>query len=347
MRDTSGRASRFAAVVCFLLGFFAVDSAEAREVSSRRLVIVLRPSPASGETWSEGTQAVVAELVAGGYELTLRASAGRDRSELLHELVAVASDEPVLGAVVVVREGERGMAYVYTPKSGTVSIETGVSEGAVGEGAVALRITQVLGPPHLDVPPRPIEETRPAPTDTPAQTPPVKPPERRSLLASVSAGLVFSSDLAEPLPFAGVGLRRRLVGPLSVEAAGAFSLGASRIETAAGSVDLTAQEVTLHLAFEPFGDERFAFSLGLGGGVVWTQGSGEPNGGYVGSEDSARVAVLSARAAACFTHNDWSLLLGIDPGVLLPAVNVGAGGEAVRLGRPWTTAGVGLGWNFR
>jgi hypothetical protein len=346
MSDSNRLASRIAVAVCFLLGLFAARSARADEATTRRLVVVLRPSSGSAETWPEGTQAVVAELVAGGYELLLRASVARDRDGLLAELATAASERPVLGAVVVLREGERGIAYVYTQKSGTVPVETGVSEGAVGEGAVALRIAQVLGPPELEVP-----ESRPAPASPPEPDVPAAPAtpvnaEQRVLLVAVAAGLVFTSDLSEPLPIAGLELRQRLIGPLSLDAAAALSLGASRIETAAGSVDFSAQTVTLYLSFEPFRDSHFGFSLGLGGGMVWTQGQGVASEGFAASSDAARVALLSARAAATFTHNDWSLLLAVEPGVLLPAVDVSAGSDAVRLGRPWTTTSVGLGWNF-
>jgi hypothetical protein len=341
------RASRVAAVVCFVLGLFAARSLRADEAAGRRLVVVLRPNPGSADTWAEGTQAVVAELVAGGYELTLRASTARDREELLRELAAVASEKPVLGVVVVTREGDRGVAYVYTVKSGTVPVETSVSEGAVGEGAVALRITQVLGPPRLEVPARPVPAAPPPRAEVPLPVPArEEEPPARSYLVSIAAGLIFTSELTEPLPIAGIGLRRRLAGPLSLDAAGALSLGASRVETTAGSVDVSAQELTLHLAFEPFGDQHFAFSVGLGGGVVWTQGSGHASDGFVGSDDTARVALLSARAAATFTHNHWSVLLGVEPGVLLPPVNLGTGAASARLGRPWTTANVGLGYNF-
>ena len=122
------------------------------EEPARRLVVVLSASMGTIETWPDGTQAVVAELVAGGYELTLRASHARDRDALLAELATVASERPVLGAVVVVREGARGVAYVHTQRDGTVPVTTDVSDGAVGEGALALRITQLLGPAKLDVP---------------------------------------------------------------------------------------------------------------------------------------------------------------------------------------------------
>jgi hypothetical protein len=36
----------------------------------------------------------------------------------------------------------------------------------------------------------------------------------------------------------------------------------------------------------------------------------------------------------------------VEPGVLLPPVNLGTGAASARLGRPWTTANVGLGYNF-
>ena len=80
--------------------------------------------------------------------------------------------------------------------------------------------------------------------------------------------------------------------------------------------------------------------------MVLTQGEGVASDGFSAKSDSARAALLSARATLTFSHGDWSLLLGIEPGVLLPAVDVSAGGETVRLGRPWTTTSVGLGWNF-
>jgi hypothetical protein len=344
MSDPKRLAQGIAAAVCFVLGLFA-RPVRADETTNRRLVVVLRPHPGSAETWPEGTQAVVAELVAGGYELLLRASVARDRDGLLAELVTAASERPVQGAVVVLREGERGIAYVYTEKTGTVPVETGVSEGAVGEGAVALRIAQVLGPPELDVP-----QSRRAPAVAPradVSPPPATPaePAHSTLLVAVG-GLILSSDLSEPLPIAGLGLRQRLIGPLSVDAAAALSLGASRIETDAGSVDVSAQELKLYLSFDPVRDGHFGFSLGLGGVLVFTQGEGSADDGFSAKSDSARVALLSARAALTFTHADWSLLLGVEPGVLLPAVDVSGGSETVRLGRPWTTTSIGLGWNF-
>jgi hypothetical protein len=340
---TGANPKSLALVVCFLFLLVLARSARADEALPRRLVVVLRPSPGVGDAWPDGTQAVIAELVAGGYELTLRASSARDNEGLLAELASVASERPVLGVVVVLREGERGVAYVYTQKAGTVAVETGVAEGAVGEGRLALRITQLLGPPHLDVVKR-----RPPDAATPPPTPdPVAGDEpRRHTLLAIAAGLVFSSDLTEPLPIAGLVARHRLFGPLSAEAKGNLSLSASRLETEAGNVDVSASEVTLHLAFEPFHSEGFGLSLGLGGGVVWLQGSGEPRAGFSATRDQASVALLSSRAMAFFTHKDWSLLLGIEPGVMLPAASVGGGDEVARLGRPWTTASVGLGWNL-
>jgi hypothetical protein len=348
MSSGSRRASRVLAFACCFLGLAATRPGHAGAAGSGQLVVVLRPSVAASETWAEGTQAIVAELVAGGHELTLRASAARHREELLRELVLVTSDEPVLGAVVVLREGDQGVAYVYTPKSGTVPIHAAISEGAVGAAAVALRISQVLGPPRLDArAPRPAAKSRTSVAEAPPNPRRAERSEPSFLLVSASAGLTFVSDLPEPLPMAGVGARYRLVGPLSLDAAAAFSLGASRIDAASGSVDVSAQQASFYLSFEPFGDEHFTFSLGLGGGVVWTQGSGAPSEGYVGSDDTARVGLLSARAAAFFTHGDWSVFLAVEPGVLLPAVDVDSDAVAARLGRPWTATSVGLGYHFR
>jgi hypothetical protein len=342
MTVSNRKPARVSVVICVVLGLVAARSARAEESEPRRLVVVLRPNPGSAEPWPEGTQAVVAELVAGGYELMLRASVARDRDGLLAELHAVAAERPVLGAVVVVREGDRGIAYVYTAKSGTVPVETGVAEGAVGEGALALRITQILGPPRLEVA-SPAKAVAPAPPPTP---PVVRETEHPAFLVAVAGALAFTSDLPEPLPMVGISARRRLVGPLSLEAAGAFTLGASQLETTGGSVEVSAEELTLHVTFDPFREAEVGLSLGLGGGIVWVRGQGDARAGFSAATDATRVALLSAKAAASFTHKDWSLLLGVEPGVMLPAVSIGAGRDTARLGRPWTTASVGLGWNF-
>jgi hypothetical protein len=143
-----------------------------------------------------------------------------------------------------------------------------------------------------------------------------------------------------------ISARRRLVGPLSLEALGAITLGASQLETTGGSVEVSAEQLALHVTFDPFREAEVGLSLGLGGGVVWVRGEGDARAGFSAATDTTRVALLSARAAASFTHKDWSLLLGVEPGVMLPAVSIDAGSDTARLGRPWTTASVGLGWNF-
>jgi hypothetical protein len=100
------------------------------------------------------------------------------------------------------------------------------------------------------------------------------------------------------------------------------------------------------VSFDPFRDRQIGLSLGLGGGVVWVHGDGVAESGFAATDDSTRVAILSARATAFFTHDDWSLLLALEPGVMLPAVSVSAGNDVARLGRPWTQASIGFGWNF-
>jgi hypothetical protein len=302
---------------------------------------VLRPSQGQLESWAEGTQAVVAELVAGGYELTLRSSSARDRARAVAELERAASAPGIIGGVLVMREGELGVAYVWTREAGTVRIEAGIAEGAVGEGELALRTTQLLGPARIDFE-KPAVIRKPVPTPS---TPPPRAAPMRTVLA-LQAGLAFSSDLTEPLPVAGLTVQRGLFGFLSIEASGWLTLGASRLETPAGSVDITSQELRMHASFEPLREEKIALSLGLGGGVVWVHGDAvAPASGSV-AEDSTRVGVVSARGTVTLKHDDLRLLLGLEPGVMLPAVSISAGDEAIRLGRPWTLASVGLGWSF-
>ncbi|HVR20942.1 MAG TPA: hypothetical protein VMS65_14625 [Polyangiaceae bacterium] len=315
--------------------------ARAEGTSVRPWVVVLRPGSGPFAPWPEGMQAVVAELVAGGYELTLRASVAENRDDLLAELERVVEEERVLGAVVVVRDGNRGIAYVCT-RNGTVRVEAGLAEGAVGEGALALRITQLLGPPRFE-----LEKPRPTPAPAPAPSAPSPPPRRdHGLLLALQAGLAFSSDLTEPLPLAGFVARKDVVGPLSLDGSAWLTLGASRLEASAGTVDIDAEELALHLSLNPFRENSLGLSLGLGGGIVWVQGKGEAAANYTATDDSTRVALLSARATASFRHNQFSLLVAIEPGVMLPPVSIGAGDDVSRLGRPWTQASVGLGWNL-
>ena len=180
---------------------------------------------------------------------------------------------------------------------------------------------------------------------TPAPPAPEKKPPPSTLLFAIQAGLAFTSDFPEPLPLAGVIVRKGLVGPLALDAAAALTLGASRLETEAGSVDVAAQELTLHLSFDPIRESGIGLSLGLGGGIVWVQGDGEPGADYSATSDATHVALLSARATASFTHDAWSLMLVLEPGVMLPAVTIDTGNDVARVGRPWTQASVGLGWN--
>ncbi|HEX6271881.1 MAG TPA: hypothetical protein VFZ53_02520 [Polyangiaceae bacterium] len=306
-------------------------------------VVVLRPGSGPAAPWPEGMQAVVAELVAGGYELTLRASVARTREELLAELLRVVEEERVLGAVVVVRDDNQGIAYVCT-RDGTVRVEAGVAEGAVGEGALALRITQLLGPPRFELEkPRPAVAPEPAPSAPPESS---TPRSDHGLLLALHAGLAFSSDLTEPLPIAGLVARKDIVGPLSIDASAWLTLGASRLEAPAGTVDLDAQELGLHLSFNPFRESSVGIALGLGGGIVWVQGEGDAAAGYSATDEATSVALLSARATGFFTHHRFSVLVAIEPGVMLPPVSVGVGSDVARLGRPWTQASVGLGFHL-
>jgi hypothetical protein len=285
---------------------FVASGARADEVKSRPLVIVLRPSQGTLESWAEGTQAVVAELVAGGYELTLRSSSVRDRAAAIAELERAAHEPGIIGGVFVTRDGELGMAYVSTRDGGTVRIETGLAAGAVGEGELALRITQLLGPARIEVERRDEEEkvdvprvVAPPPSAPPAPAPKDVPSHT---MVALQAGLAFSSDLTEPLPVAGLTLQQSVLGALSIEATARLTLGASRLETSAGSAELSSQEVRVHASFEPLREEQVALSFGLGGGVVWVHAEGVSSATGSATEDSTRVGVLSARATVTLKH---------------------------------------------
>jgi hypothetical protein len=344
MKASKPSGGRLALLLQLLFALSVGRTARADETGGRPIVIVLRPSQGPLEGWAEGTQAVVAELVAGGYELTLRSSSARDRAEAVAELERSASAPGIIGGVLVIREGELGVAYVWTREAGTVRIEAGVAAGAVGEGELALRTRQLLGPARIDFE-KPAVVQKPVP---PPSTPPLRAPRAApaDTLLAFQAGLAFSSDLTEPLPVAGLTVQRGLFGSLSIEASGWLTLGASRLETPAGSVDITSQELRVHASFEPVRQEKVALSLGLGGGVVWVHGDGVARASDSVAEDSTRVGVVSARATVTLKHDDLRLLLGFEPGVTLPAVSISAADESIRLGRPWTLASVGLGWSF-
>lgn len=316
-------------------------------------MLVLMPRELSAEPWPEGTQAVIAELAARNYQVVVVSSDARELNALLEELKAAAHGPSTSAAISVVREGSRGIAYVWTPRDGNVvQVRAETTEGAVGEGALALRVTELIrardlapaathaGEKPAPAPPSPVPRTPAPPAAKESSTPP---------LLWLGAGPTFVSGADAPLVYAVLGARLPIgLRPLALDASAAISLSPLRIGTNAGSVDVSARQATLHLLYDPWSTSALNLALGAGFGAIWLDETARANPGYVANADDAYVGLLSLRARGSVRSGNLSFVLTLEPGVLLKGASVRASGDELsRIGRPWTTITAGFGWIAR
>jgi hypothetical protein len=138
---------RVSAVLLVLMVRLAVAHAAVRPV------IVLEPDLLGTEQWPEGTSAVIAELSADGFLVTQQRSQAMTAGALLAEVARTATPDSVLGVVAVLREGDKGAAYVWTAHGERVlRDDTPGARGAVAEGAVALRVVELFRTEMLQFP---------------------------------------------------------------------------------------------------------------------------------------------------------------------------------------------------
>lgn len=317
-----------------------LSPAQAREPDE--FVVVLKPRDLSVRAWPEGARAVLAELDASGFELIVRSSAATSLTSLSAELEFAAAEPLVVGAVAVFEHAGRGTAYVFTPASGFVSIETTQLDGAVAQSTFALRATEPFRAPH----PLAVAVAVPSANPDPPRGPRVsrrEPPRSPTLRAWLLAGSTIHPDVA--LVFPTLGAVASLGSELLAFDAGVTVAPFSHVlETPAGDVRVNYEQVGVHALVQPRIAAGLHLGVGAGGGVAWYHADAEDTRSYFGRSAATRVAVASGRLRLRFERGVLSAVALVEPGVSLPAVTVRAAEtELARLGLPYITVAVGLG----
>jgi hypothetical protein len=311
-------------------------------------VVVVEVHAASPFAWPSGQRAVVAELMAGDVELVLRPSRSADEEQLELEVRRAAQEPGTTGAVGVGRSGTVGFALVASSAAAApMRIEDDVRQGPVAEGAIALRVSEILEVRRFDLPPL-APAPAPAPAAPTAVRPPVAPPpepERPLFWPFIAAGGMAAQGAAGIVPAVGLGLRVPLGSWLALEPSGSFSLGRLRVNSTAGDVSLLARQATLEVLIGPTDDRSLSAGLGAGGGFASFSSSARAKAGYVGVEQSTQTAMLAVRGFGAWQTGRLRLVAFVEVSTLVPAVSVRASDhEVARVGQPWVMSGVAVGY---
>lgn len=310
-----------------------------------RAAAVLVLEPVNGG-WKEGVQALVAELLTTGHELNVRAVDVQSPEQLQPALQSAVAQLGASAGVSVTRAADTATALLCRRgASSCEKIEVDVADGELSRSRLALAVVERLRPIDL-----PATQVRPAPSAPPAVTPsPVDRSVRTDFdvgrfRAWLGGGIVLSSGTATPISWLSGSFGAVLSAPWGLEVSVSGSPLAGSADSAAGSLSLRAFEAVGFATFEPFAWRRFGLCLGLGGGSLHLRERASPGPGFDGFSDRATVAVVSARVRLLHRVGPvyWGLMS--DPGMLLPALKVRAGGSTLlRIGRPWVTLQATLG----
>ncbi|HEX6278005.1 MAG TPA: hypothetical protein VFZ53_33405 [Polyangiaceae bacterium] len=319
-------------------------------IADERQVVVLNlRGNASLQPWPEGTRAVIAELSASDDLVLVRPSSSSTFAALMGELEKASTEEQTVGAVCVGKSGSAGIAYVWVNGGASaIRVEDDLREGAVAEGAVALRVTEILHVRNIELPGTKREKK--ATSAEPVKPPPAPPPEPErgppAFTTWLGAGLLTSSDASGPVPTASFGARVPIRSIFALEGAATGSFGWLKVTTDAGRAEVSMQSLTLHAVLDPWAEAPASLSLGFGGGAAFASQLGSPSPGYAGLYDSTIVGLVSARFGGALRGEHLSLVVHAEPGLLVPAVTLNADGRRLaELGRPWFSAMLGLGFS--
>ncbi|MFZ5890235.1 MAG: hypothetical protein ACOY0T_04125 [Myxococcota bacterium] len=338
------RAAQVAAALCIALS-------PKLSVAEEQRVVVLMPR-GHATPWPEGTQAVIAELAASRYQVIVESAIASDLGALLEQLRTAANEEDNAGAVSVVRDRGAGIAYVWTRRdANVVQVHSDSTEGAVSSGALALRVLELIRARSLPLPEsEPETPSKPTPepprkkTKAPLPAPKPAPTAQRALLW-LGAGPTFAAGAPAPLVDIALGARFTLWQPLALDAAAAISLAPIELDTDAGSVELSARKLSMHLVFEPWQTSALRVGVGAGGGAVWIAESARAARGFSARSDNAYLGLVSLRASAALRSGDLNFVLALEPGLLVPRASVRASGEELaHVGGSWTSLTAGVGW---
>jgi hypothetical protein len=307
-------------------------------------VLVLE-APSGG--WKEGVQALVAELLTSGYELTVRAARARSLDQLEEELKREVAQSGVSVGVSMTRTDSRGSAWLCRVVSPCERLETEIDDAELSRSRLALAVVERLRPIELQVtapPARTVRQPAAAAADARPQFEQPRPPSARPFRVWVGGGSVLSSGIGAPLPWVGASVSAMLSAPWGLELGVGGAPLAVTTQTYAGSLSVRALHGIGFATFEPFPQRKVGLSLGLGGGALHLRETAAPAPGFEGFSRAATVAVVSARARLQYRAGPVYIGLTIDPGMLVPALKVEAGRATVlRIGRPWLALQAGLG----
>jgi hypothetical protein len=309
----------------------------------RQIIVLNLRGNASLSPWPEGTRAVIAELATSNDQVLVRPSASTTFAALMSELERAAGEEQTVGAVCVGKSGSAGIAYVWVNGgSGAIRVEDDMREGAVAEGAVALRVSELLHVRNLDLP----SARKEKPSTPEAPPPPPKPNGPPPFTTWLGLGAITSSDASGPAPMVSVGARVPFSPMFGVEAAAVSGFGWLKVQSVAGSSEVSMQALTLHAILDPWADRLASLSFGVGGGLAYASVLGQPSEGYASHYDSTTVGLFTARIGGTLRGGNLSLVAYLEPGVFAPPVTLAASGtEVARLGRPWFSGMIGLGFS--
>jgi hypothetical protein len=317
----------------------------ARGYADERAVIVLIANDLGSDEWPEGTQAVIAELSANAFQVVRQWSHAASAGELLAEVAHSASPQAVLGVVAVLREGNTGAAYVWTEHGERVlRDDSSGTHGAVAEGAVALRVVELLR-----------TETLKFPIDVSALQRPRKPEQARTIHASHGPWLNAWLGVSTVIPTSATTMPLQMSLGTAVELGSAvvLDLGArvgilpGRFETSAGHFSLRSEEFGGRMMLDPRPARHVSFALGLGVSSLWLQETATGDAGFLGKSDNTQVMLLALRARLTLRSGRFFGVFVVDPGLTLPPVSVHSNlGEVAHVGRPWLTTELGVGWSF-
>jgi len=143
-----------------------------------------------------------------------------------------------------------------------------------------------------------------------------------------------------------VGARLPLGSVVGLEGGATGSFGWLKVRTDAGDAEVSMQALTLHAVLDPWAAKQASVSFSIGGGAAWAAELGEPRPGYSNLYDSTVVGLLSARLGGMLRSGHLSVVGYLEPGILLPAVTLTADeAEVARMGRPWFSGMIGLGFS--
>lgn len=326
------------------MAYFFAWSVRAQPTRVEAVLVLEAPKEAG---WKAGVQALVAELLTTGYELSVRAASADTLDQLEQELRLQVTDSGASAGVSVVREG--GSATALLCRKGVSSCERlqmALSEGELSRSRLALAVVERLRPIDLPMrpePPAPPPKTLPPRIERPRVIEPV-PHEGRPFRTWFGGGVVLSSGVSTPMAWLSGSLAMTVAEPWGIELGLAGSPLPGRAESYAGSLSLKGLQGTALATFEPFSRRSWGFGLGLGGGAFRLEETASPAPGFEGFSRGATVGVVTARARLFRRVGPLYLGVSIDPGMLVPALKVEAGAETIlRIGRPWVALQASLG----